>query len=331
MSTSIVPAGTGELSRLAEEIRWHEGQAEAAEQEAAKHRLAIGERLVRAKKSLVYGTFVAWATGKGEGTLGFGWSHEWVRLHMQFFKEAANNPTRVGLLPGSVGLRGWITDLRGGVGGAAEPQPLEAVSHAFGLPRNDYRIVLADPPWQYESWKGKSKDTSKRRVVEDAYDTMPLDAIKALPVADVCAKDAVLLCWVTMPLLREGLEVMAAWGFEYRTAFLVWGKLNADRSAAVGFGKYTRSNGELCLLGRRGKGVRPVEGVAIPNLLLSQRGAHSRKPAAQYHIIRSVFGPDVPRAELFARHQAVGWDVWGLEAPSAPTMPEPLPALEVVG
>lgn len=178
-----------------------------------------------------------------------------------------------------------------------------------------YRIVLSDPPWQYESWSGKSQDPKRRRVVEDEYDTLPLEAIKALPVASICAKDAVLLCWVTMPLLREGLEVIAAWGFEYRTAFLVWGKLNADRSPAVGFGRYTRSNGELCLLGRRGKGVPVVSGVAIANLLLSQRGRHSKKPDGQYDVIDRVFGRDVPRVELFARQRMPRWDVWGLEAP----------------
>jgi N6-adenosine-specific RNA methylase IME4 len=216
-----------------------------------------------------------------------------------------------------VGVYAVLRFLRGDdAGGALTPQPTEAVPHPFNLPRNDYRIVLADPPWQYESWRGKSKDTSKRRVVEDEYDTMPLDAIKALPVAQACAKDAVLLLWATLPLLQEGLDVLKAWGFQYRTAFLVWGKLNADgRTPAVGFGRYTRSNGELCLLGRKGDGVKPNPGVAIANLVLSQRGKHSAKPDRQYEIIDAVFGREVPRVELFARKRMPRWDVWGLEAP----------------
>jgi N6-adenosine-specific RNA methylase IME4 len=324
MTTSIVPVGTAELSRLADEIRWHEAQAQESARTALQHKLEIGSRLLSAKELLAHGKFLPWATGKDEGTLGFGWSDEHVRRHMRLADPA--NSTRVRNLPADVDWRGIEVALRDGTGGALEPPPRNAVAHAFNLPRNDYRIVLADPPWQYESWSGKSKDTSKRRVVEDAYATMPLEAIKALPVDRVCAADAVLLLWVTMPLLREGLAVVEAWGFEYRTAFLVWGKLNADRSPAVGFGKYTRSNGELCLLGRRGKGVPVCPGVAESNLLLSQRGAHSAKPPEQYRMVERVFGRDVPKAELFARSHMPRWDVWGLEAPAAVNVFDLLPA-----
>ncbi|HXI14986.1 MAG TPA: MT-A70 family methyltransferase [Chloroflexota bacterium] len=198
---------------------------------------------------------------------------------------------------------------------AARPTP-PADGFAMDLPRNDYQLVLADPPWQYDSWNGKGTG----RVADDHYSTMRLEDICALPVSDICTKDALLLLWVTMPLLREGLQVMAAWGFEYRTAFLVWGKLNKDGTPAVGFGRYTRSNGEMCLLGKRGNGLQPVPGVAVANLLLSQRAKHSAKPARQYDTIHRVFGRDVRRVELFARQRVAGWDVWGLEAPEAITM-----------
>lgn len=306
MTAEIVPSGAAELSRLAEEIRWHEEQAQSSVRDALQHKAEIGVRLIRAKELLPHGQFLPWAEDN------FGWKHSHIANHMKL----GRNFQRVGSLPADVSWREIEAALRDGTGGALEPQPTEAIPHPLNLPRDDYRIVLADPPWQYESWRGKSKDTSKRRVVEDEYDTMPLDAIKELSVASYCAKDAVLLLWATLPLLREAFEVMAAWGFEYRTAFLVWGKLNADgRTPAVGFGRYTRSNGELCLLGRRGNGVPTVKGVAIANLLLSQRGKHSAKPLEQYRIIDAVFGREVPRVELFSRVRMPRWDVWGLEAP----------------
>jgi N6-adenosine-specific RNA methylase IME4 len=193
----------------------------------------------------------------------------------------------------------------------------------FDLPRNDYRIVLADPPWQYDLWKGKSKDAAartRRRVVEDVYDTLPLETIKALPVKGACDKDAVLLLWVTMPLLREGLAVIEAWGFAFETALWAWGKLNADGSPAVGIGRYTRSNVELCLLATRGDGVEPVPDAAVSDLLLSRRGKHSEKPMRQYDLIDAVFGREVPRVELFARQRMARWDAWGFEAPEPVTV-----------
>lgn len=313
--TAIVLAQSSELDALAEEIRWHEAQALSSWREALYHKYQSGLRLIRAKRVAGHGDFQAWIERE------FDKSAQWARLLMRFAKLVEQNESALSFLPEGTGVERAVQLLASdGQGGAAEPASTDMGPFALDLPRNDYRIVLADPPWQYQSWSGKSKDTSKRRVVEDEYDTMPLEAIKALPVASACAKDAVLLCWATMPLLREALQVIEAWGFEYRTAFLVWGKSNADGSPAVGFGRYTRSNGELLLLGRRGDGVKTVPGVAISNLLVTQRRGHSEKPHRQYEIIDRVFGQEVPRVELFARQRMARWDVWGHQAPDAPTL-----------
>jgi N6-adenosine-specific RNA methylase IME4 len=318
MSTAIVPFMREDFDRLAEEIRWHEAEAAANLSAALEHYAEAGQRLIRAKKGLKHGDWLPWIEREFKRADGEPWAARYAQALMEFsgFWQRANAITR-SHFPGG-GLYPALRALKSieGTGGVLSPPLSSPAVQPFNLPRNDYRIVLADPPWQYESWRGKSKDTRKRRVVEDEYDTMPLDAIKALPVSEICAEDAVLLLWATLPLLQEGLDVLKAWGFQYRTAFLVWGKLNADgRTAAVGFGRYTRSNGELCLLGRRGGGVPPVKGVAIANLVLSPRGKHSAKPDRQYDIIDAVFGREVPRVELFARKRMPRWDVWGLEAP----------------
>lgn len=195
---------------------------------------------------------------------------------------------------------------------------MSALRTALG--RADYRLVLADPPWRYTSWTGASADPRARRVADDVYPTLGRGDVAALGVGEICARDSVLLLWATLPLLPEALGVLTAWGFTYRTTFLVWGKVTHGGGPAVGFGHYTRGNAELLLLGRRGRGVPVVPGVAIPNLLLAPRGRHSAKPLAQYAIIDAVFGAVQPRVELFARQHAPGWEVWGLEAPPAPSL-----------
>jgi N6-adenosine-specific RNA methylase IME4 len=313
MGAALVPIAETGLEALAAEIRWHEGQARRRLGEAIEHFVQAGGRLVVAKGQVPHGAWLPWVARQFPD-----WGERYVRQLMELARLVAANRQLTADLPADPVrairlIKVWLAG--SGPGGAAWPPPSAEAVEAFGLPRNDYRIVLADPPWQYQSWSGKSKDPRRRRVVEDEYPTMPVEAIKALPVAEICGPDALLLCWVTMPLLREGLEVIASWGFEYRTAFLVWGKLSDDRQPAVGFGRYTRSNGEVCLLGRRGAGVKPVEGVAIANLVLSKRGRHSEKPLAQYNIIDRLFGRESPRVELFARRRMPGWDVWGFEAP----------------
>ena len=319
---ALVPSKAVLLERIAVQIAWHEAQALAAFVSAHDHKAKQGRLLIEAKEEAGHGHWMAWVEHDLARVLGKPWSQTYVNYLMQFSRLWEQHRDRIASLTGNLPLDivkaiGVIQNLLGlpRTGGAREPAPRDVEFFPFNLPRSDYRIILADPPWQYDSWSGKSKDPSKRRVVEDEYATMPLEAIKALPVVSIAAPDAVLLCWATMPLLREALEVVEAWGFEYRTAFLVWGKLNADRSPAVGFGRYTRSNAEVCLLGRRGSGVPPVDGVAVPNLLLSQRAGHSQKPHGQYEVIDQVFGREVARVELFARGRMPGWDVWGFEAP----------------
>ena len=325
MGTALVPVVRADLDALAEQIRWHEAQARSCLRQSIEHFVEAGTGLTAAKAQLPHGGWLPWTERQFPR-----WGDRYVRQLMELARLVRANRQLTADLPADPVrairlIKAWL--MGNGPGGAAWPAPSAAAVEAFGLPRNDYRLILADPPWQYESWSGKSNNPRRRRVVEDEYLTMPLEAIKALPVADISGPDALLLCWVTMPLLREGLEVIEAWGFAYRTAFLVWGKLSDDRHPAVGFGRYTRSNGELCLLGRRGAGVKPVEGVAIANLVLSKRGRHSEKPLAQYDIIDRLFGRDLPRVELFARRRMPGWDVWGLEAPEGVSMLD----LEVAG
>ena len=167
-----------------------------------------------------------------------------------------------------------------------------------------YSVIYADPPWRYKMWKGEGK-------IERHYPTMVLEDIQALPVGELADKDCVLFMWATLPMLQEALQVIKAWGFEYKTTAFVWVKLNRQSSGIFwGMGFWTRSNVEVCLLATRGHPKRRAKN--IHQVIISHVEEHSKKPAEARRRIEALIG-DVPRIELFARRSAKGWDVWGNE------------------
>ena len=87
-----------------------------------------------------------------------------------------------------------------------------------------YKTIYADPPWQFQNRTGKVSPEHKRL---NRYNTMTLDEIKQLPVDDVADEKSHLYLWVPNALLPEGLEVMKAWGFEYKTN-IIWEKVRKD-------------------------------------------------------------------------------------------------------
>ena len=173
-----------------------------------------------------------------------------------------------------------------------------------------YGVIYADPPWRYRVWSKKGAG----RSAEAHYPTMSMEAIKALPVADLAAKDCALFLWLTLPLLYEGWAVMQAWGFVYKTVAFVWVKQNkkAD-SLFTGMGYWTRANAEVCLLATRGHPKR--QDCNVQQIILSHIEEHSKKPAEARRRIELLLG-EVPRIELFARQKVPGWDCWGNEVES---------------
>jgi N6-adenosine-specific RNA methylase IME4 len=169
-----------------------------------------------------------------------------------------------------------------------------------------YAVIYADPPWSFQVYSGKGK----ARSAERHYDTLSLDAIKALPVADLAADDCALLLWAVMPQLPEALKVIASWGFTYKTAGFVWVKENRSGDGLfTGMGYWTRANAEVCLLATKGSPARQAKDVH--QIIRSPVGEHSRKPdEAQVRIERLLPGPYL---ELFGRRAVPGWTVWGNE------------------
>ncbi|MFT0532778.1 MT-A70 family methyltransferase [Castellaniella hirudinis] len=172
-----------------------------------------------------------------------------------------------------------------------------------------FSTVLADPPWRFTNRTGKVAPEHRRL---GRYGTMQLDEIKALPVADVTAKNAHLYLWVPNALLPEGLGVMQAWGFRY-ISNIVWAKRRKDGGPdGRGVGFYFRNVTELLLFGVKGSMRTLAPGRSQVNMLETRKREHSRKPDEQYTLIESCS----PGAylELFARYPRAGWSVWGDES-----------------
>jgi N6-adenosine-specific RNA methylase IME4 len=175
-----------------------------------------------------------------------------------------------------------------------------------------FKTILADPPWRFTNRTGKMAPEHRRL---SRYDTMTLEDIAALPVPLVSADPAHLYLWVPNALLPEGIQVLRAWGFEYKSN-IVWHKIRKDGgSDGRGVGFYFRNVTELVLFGVRGKNARTLApGRRQVNMVQTQKREHSRKPDELYPIIEAC-SPG-PYLELFARGPRKNWSVFGNQAES---------------
>lgn len=162
-----------------------------------------------------------------------------------------------------------------------------------------YQVLYADPPWSYTN---KKTGGSLVSGASSKYDTMPLDEICSLPIKDITDKDSVAYVWATVPLLPEGLKVLDAWGYKYKT-MISWRKI-----MSLGLGYWYRGQTEHLLFGTRGKikAFRMQEANIIQHKVLR----HSEKPHAFRELIERSVG-DMRKIELFARQECEGWDCFG--------------------
>ena len=176
--------------------------------------------------------------------------------------------------------------------------------------KQKFSTVLADPPWRFANRTGKMAPEHKRL---SRYETMTVEEICALPVSKVTHDRAHLYLWVPNALLPDGLRVLEAWGFTYKSN-LIWHKVRKDGgSDGRGVGFYFRNVTEIILFGVRGKNIRTLApGRRQVNLLATRKQEHSRKPDEQYAIIESCSGG--PYLELFARGRRSNWVSWGNQA-----------------
>jgi N6-adenosine-specific RNA methylase IME4 len=182
----------------------------------------------------------------------------------------------------------------------------ELVKHNQEFPLDkQYSVVYADPPWQYNDTRVGLSDVAAS-AAEEHYPTMSVKELSDLPVKDLAAKDCVLFCWATFPLLPDCLEVVRAWGFTYKTAF-VWLKVRPN------FGHYHNCNAELLLVCTKGSATPFIDERESQVQTIERVERHSAKPEEFRAMIDRLY-PVGPRIELFRRGDAPeGWEVWGNE------------------
>ncbi len=177
-----------------------------------------------------------------------------------------------------------------------------------------FATILADPPWRFANRTGKMAPEHKRL---SRYGTLGQEEIVDLPVSELVLPQSHLYLWVPNALVREGLEVMKAWGFTYKTN-IVWCKVRKDGGPdGRGVGFYFRNVTELILFGVRGSLRTFKPGRTQVNIITTRKREHSRKPDELYDIIESC-SPG-PYLELFARQKRPGWMQWGDETDKNPT------------
>ena len=169
-----------------------------------------------------------------------------------------------------------------------------------------YNVIYADVPWSYSD-----KACAGKRGVEFKYPCMNISEIKDLHVNNIANENCALFLWCTWPQMPQGLDVIKAWGFKYKTIGFVWVKRNKrTKSLFWGMGHYSRANTEFCLLGIKGRMKRMSAGVH--SVIDTSIEKHSQKPAIVRDKIVELFG-DIPRIELFAREVLKGWDAIGVD------------------
>lgn len=171
-----------------------------------------------------------------------------------------------------------------------------------------YKVIYADPPWTFKTWSNKGKE---KKSAENHYACMNKKDIQNLPIGNIADDDSILFLWVTFPCLEEGLELIKAWGFKYKTCGFTWVKRNKKSDGWFwGLGYWTRANTELCLIATKGKPKRLSK--SVHQVIDARIEEHSKKPNETRERIVKLCG-DVPRIELFARQHVDGWDCWGNE------------------
>lgn len=184
-----------------------------------------------------------------------------------------------------------------------------------GIDAESIDCVVTDPPYGMAFQSNHRAKKHERCWLLLTYGAMNIEDIKNIPVNEIADDDCILFMWATFPKLQEALDVINAWGFQYKTNAFTWVKKNKKADSLFwGMGRWTRSNAEICLLAVKGSPKRLDMGVH--SVIYAPIDKHSKKPQETRDRIIRLVG-DIPKVELFAREVPEGWDVWGNEVESS--------------
>lgn len=174
-------------------------------------------------------------------------------------------------------------------------------------PPGKFRIIYADPPWDYGAHQQPDYHTEQR----DHYPVMTIEQlsdhrIRGKTVKEKAEDDAVLFMWVTAPIIEKSFALVHAWGFEYKAQF-IWDKIKHN------MGHYNSVRHEVLLICTRGS-CQPDVRKLFDSVVSIERTEHSRKPDYFYEIIETLY-PEGRRIELFHRGAVrPGWEHHGFES-----------------
>lgn len=191
----------------------------------------------------------------------------------------------------------------------AQPNRMGVVKDLRHLVRREAKFgcIYADPPWPY-------RNRTSRGASENHYPSMTMKDILAEPVSKLAHEKSHLHLWCSVSFLKEALDVIAAWGFVYKSQF-IWVK------PQMGAGNYYRISHEVLLYGERPQQVDHevlLLGQRGGELFLSNsvkswaefpRGKHSEKPNEVREMVSNV-SPG-PYLEMYGRKRRNGWTVYG--------------------
>lgn len=188
------------------------------------------------------------------------------------------------------------------------------------FPAGKYGSIVVDPPWSFtfSTRKSEAGNNGWHGSTDRHYQTMKLDDLKQMPVADIASPDSVLWLWSVNALMDDAMVLMREWGYDYKNC-LTWAKTNKSGAPAFGMGYWLRGASEHLLIGVRGK-PKPLRR-NVPTWFPAPIQRHSQKPDQAYDLIKSL-SPG-PHIDLFARAPRAGWTVWGDEVETLPNTPEP--------
>lgn len=164
------------------------------------------------------------------------------------------------------------------------------------MPKGNFSIIYADPPWEYQ-WETRGASAHH-------YNTESVDKLKKMKIP--ATENAVMFMWATNPKLNDAIELLNAWGFEYKTN-MVWIK---DK---FGTGYWCRGQHELLLIGTKGKVKTPANHLRPSSVIQAKRTKHSKKPEELYKLIEKMF-PKQKYLELFSRNKRDKWTMWGSDS-----------------
>jgi site-specific DNA-methyltransferase (adenine-specific) len=174
-----------------------------------------------------------------------------------------------------------------------------------------YPIIIADPPWAYYGSGTKDQAAAKH------YNCLTVEQMLSLPWP--LANPGILFMWATSPKLDDAMRLGGGLGLHYRGIAFVWVKARRDGGGLVPIGaqgvrpSIVKPTTEIVLAFSTQRNGRPLRllSESVRQVVMAERVGHSQKPREVQDRITQLYGPDVPKLEMFARERYPGWDAWG--------------------